>query len=159
MSSEKEPRGYKDHVKIQCQKFSYMKFHSYIQWNRYLRPHVDRITKKFTKVIRVHTNYLGTKDDLANTIRKNFGLGTFNVLFYSRYQKNKKFNPNFNCKICRIKPRYKKGMSCKHNRRYRPNWSPRATIEIKQIKTRKGDDFKYKFLMNKMYYFWFWYDD
>jgi len=154
----------KTHVKIQCQQIMPMKYRSYMQWNRYLRHHIDRTTKKFTKAIRVDVNSIEDRECLSKVIKENFGYGTFNVMFWSRYVKNKKFKYNFKCKgnlcpylkNCRIKNKKKDGINCKTNSRFIPNWSPRATIIIKKSNNKKG--YTYDYTMNKMYYFWFWAD-
>ena len=108
---------------------------------------------------------IDTKQKLADELRKMYGMGTFNLLFYSRSLRNSKFNRNFKClgrqcefySGCRRKNIYKIGEGCKKNSKYKGNWQVRAKITIKPSHSQDLEyDYTFKYLKNKMHLMWFW---
>lgn len=117
--------------------------------------------------IKVHGSMISNKQKLAKVIRDHFGFGKFSIMFFNRWCKSKRYNPNFKCMYqrgkkcnykskCRIYSRHKKGWSCKANRKFQPNWSIRARVEIfPYLDFNSNVDFKFKFDKKdmKMYFF------
>ncbi len=171
---EKEPRNNKTQIKIQVQYIKPIRQNSWKNIPQQFHKMSDGLTKKFSHTIKVNVEDISNKDKLAYVIMKWFGYGTMNILFYNRYCKSSKYNPNFRClvqrgKQCKFKDngkckglwkRHKKGFSCSKNRRIRPNWSKRAKITIYPKETYDDIDYEYKWHKrdDRMYYFWFWKD-
>lgn len=159
-------------IKIQTQCIRPIKPDSYKNLPKEFIRKSDGLSKKFSHTIRINVNDISTRKKLAFVIRKHFGFGTFNILFYNKYQKSSNYNPKFRCLLkrkrhcdkkneCNIWKRHKKGWQCKKNRRYRPNWSKRAKITIKLASDIYGGD-DFIFIWHKrqdlMHYFsrFFW---
>jgi hypothetical protein len=126
----------------------------------------------FRHVIRVPVDAITDIESLAYVVRRHHGFGTFNVLFYSAYLKNRFYKPKtFRCykqycgyyKKGRCKTRWKKhelGGRCLKNKPYAPNWKTKIQLIISPMNT--GDD-EYDFeakvspkKANTMHTFWFW---
>lgn len=169
MDTQIEKSGYKTMVKIQCQLVQPYRKDSWnnipVQWHRKCDGH----SKRFLPSIRVLTDDISTIEKLAFVIRKYHGFGKFNILFYNVHATSRFYNPDFVClvqrnrkcdkqSICNIWQRHKKGFQCKKNRKCKPNWSKRASIEILPDNYLKDKD--YRFVWNrhedKMHWFWFW---
>jgi len=170
---EKESSNNKSKIKIQVQYIKSIRQNSWKNIPQQFHKMSDGLTKKFSHTIKVNVEDISNKDKLAFVLRKHFGFHTMNILFYNRYCKSSNYNPNFVCLVqrgkeckykdkCRVWKRHRKGFSCKHNRRIRPNWSKRAKITIYPKETYSDLDYEYKWdkRSDKMFYFkkWFWYD-
>lgn len=172
---DKEQIGQKTHIKIQAQKLIKIKPESMANLPTYWRKMSDGYSKKFTHVIKVDVKDINTKQGLIWTIRKHYGMGWFNILFYNRLCKSSNYNPAFRCLVqrkrdckykddgrCTIWQRHKKGWTCKANRRFRPNWNCRASVIIVPNDMFSDIDYKFKWIKakDKMRYFskWFWKD-
>lgn len=169
MDTQIEKSGYKTMVKIQCQLVLPIRKDSWNNLPDYFQKMSDGYTKRFLPTIRVMTDDISNIEKLAFVVRKYYGFGQFNVLFYNVHCTNRFYNPDFVCfvqkgrkcdkqSVCNIWTRHKKGFQCKKNRKFRPNWSKRASIEILPDNYLKDKD--YKFVWNRhfdrMHYFWFW---
>ena len=171
MKQQKEMSGTKTVVKIQVQKLKKIKHESYRNMPYAFRKMSDGLSKKFSHVISVEVTDIDNKDKLAYVIRKHFGFGKFNVLFYNLYTKSSNYNPRFKCLVqrgkecsvkdkCKLWKRHQKGWACMKNRKFRPNWSRRARLTIFPRDLYGDIDFGYKWDRkgDLMYYFrkWFW---
>lgn len=171
MKQPKELPGTKTMIKIQAQIIKPIKAHSWKNLPKEFQKKSDGYSKKFQKRYWIKTNDISTKDKLAFVVRKYYGFGIFNLLFYSRWLKNKNYNPKFKCLIqrkkpcpykdrCRIWKIHQKGWSCKYNPKYRANFTKRAKIEIIPTNLLGEKDYKYNWdkRSDRMYLFnrWFW---
>jgi hypothetical protein len=172
---DKELAGTKTMIKIQAQRLVKIKPTSLANLPKQWIKMSDGYSKKFTHTIWVKVSDVSNKERLAWVVRKHFGFGKFNILFYNRLSKSSNFNPNFRClfqrnKDCKYKEqnrctifnRHRKGWACKVNRRFRPNWNARARITIVPNDLFSDVDFRYIWErgQDKMHYFrkWFWRD-
>lgn len=164
----------KTKVKIQVQYIKPIREESWLNIPKQFQKKSDGFTKTFSHTIWVETVDISNKEKLAFVIRKHFGFGRFNVLFYNRLCKSRFYNPNFTClvqkgKLCKYKfkcsvwVRHKKGYQCYMNRKFRPNWDKRAGLTITPLDTFFDKDYTFKWHnhSDKMFYFskWFWKGD
>lgn len=182
--SKKEHSGSKTKINIQCQVLKPINPVSLRNIPKHWLRQNDGLSKKFTHLITVDVKDIETKDKLAFVIRKHFGFGTFNILFFSLWNKNKNYNPRFRCRTdkclafrngkcnnTRLYNIYKHnngfflnrkaiGWSCRVNPKYRPRMTKRAKITIVPTHTMSDIDFKYVWdrKCDLMYRFqkWFW---
>lgn len=168
----KEPSGTKTMIKLQPFLIRPIQQHSWKNIPKQFQKMSDGLTKRAMHVIRVNVVDIDNKDKMAFVIRKHYGFGRFNIMFWSRWLKNKNHNPKFKCRVqrgleckylprCRISKIHRKGWSCKYNARYRGNWKPRCRLTIiPQQPDVHGIDYRYEWerKKDKMYLFskWFW---
>ena len=167
----------KDPIIIQPQRIKPIRYEAMKNLPVEFQRKSDGLSKKFCETLWVETKDIETISKLAFIVRKWYGFGTFNILFYNKLAMNKNYNPEFVCRVqrglkCEYKgkctnydsqrwKRHKKGWSCKQNKKLNPTWSKRARIKIMPKEDYYGDDdFSYKWYPShsKMWYFnrWFW---
>lgn len=156
--------------KIQCQIIKPITKIGLMQFTKKSRRYMDKTSKKFTHTIKVHYTQINNRQRLAETIRENFGLGCFNVLFYNYYQRNKSFSKRFECigksckhykaGKCKVFIRHRKGWSCLANPKFRPNWCVRARLRIIPLYENELHNRDFRISWDKkrdyMRYFFFW---
>lgn len=174
----------KDKVRIQVQYIKPITRAGYYNMPSYFHKKSDGLSKKFSSVIKVKVDDIDTRARLVFVITKWFGVGTFNILFFNIWNRNKKYNPNFKCKMDRcpvleigkcnnkrfynlwkdkggmINGKRAKGWSCRMNPKFKPRMCKRARITIYPTYSNTDIDFKFRWhdAHDLMYRFsrWFW---
>lgn len=163
--------GMSNPIKIMAQEIKPMQPEAIYSMPSYWKRQCDFLAKPFLGSVWVDAKDIQNRDMLSFVVRKWFGFGEFNLYFWNRYQKNSEFNPKFKCLVqrgkpcnrqhkCRIWKRHKRGWSCLHNPKWKPNWSKRAKLKIIPGDYLGEIDFEYIWnkRFDKMHYFWFWRD-
>lgn len=142
--TEKEPKGMKTHIKMQCTKITPKSPFAVMQFPKYLHHKLYKFSFRSKQKVWLEVKDIDTRDKLAFVVKRHYGFGTFLVTFWDRWKRNKYFNHRFKCRgdNCPARKRGKcnyrfynareriRGWSCPMNRRYASNWSARAKITI-----------------------------
>ena len=177
----KEPKGHKTRIKLQIKKREPVSPDKLTSWPVKAHDKLDDTIRSKT-VIRPNYWEIDTRNKLAYVVWRNFGDGINEVYGYDCFQKNKNYNPQFECtapdckyinhenpkRRCHIWKRWKRGWQCKANSRIKPNWKRIAIIKIESqeeawlhegtLEALKYIKFEYTRKPFKMHSYWFWKD-
>ena len=74
-----------DKIRIQVQYIKPIKKSSYVNMPKQFIKKSDKLSKKFSDSILVKIVDIDTRSKLGFVIRKHYGFGTFNILFFNKW--------------------------------------------------------------------------